>query len=488
MKKLALSLIVCLSAMVGAKAQVIVQNDGFWDGDHILVANVQKSGLVTLKGRNLDNEHISLTLKKSEKVKGEYTLQKGEGEAPYGCKWGCKVKYIRQGDTKFLAFYVDDNTIGQAVVMTTDNLINNTDQQACAEEEDPLSIISSRLLNQHHLGRIHPEMLQTMANDLRARQKRTIVEQTNLQMINYFISSGRAASDIEGDGCEEDAMQQNPELNKIINVRNADEFVAALGSNRTVQIADGATLYLTDLLNTKEFFEKPGRAWRGEYYPERTGAEELAVSCQRYDGRQLDIVNMHNLTIKGGKSSSIIISPRYACVLNFYGCSGIRIENLTLGHTEEGYCEGSVVYVEGCEDITIADCDLYGCGTYGIEGNKNNGLVMERSIIRDCSYGIMCLRGCQSFTFRNCDFYRCRDANLIDTDEACLFLSFENCRFAQNQGDLFANRGEVTLSGCKIYHTYPNGSGYGLLQYKGKNTSWDISDKPLTERVIGPRK
>ena len=210
--------------------------------------------------------------------------------------------------------------------------------------------------------------------------------------------------------------------------------------------------------------------------------------CGRFDGRQLDLVNVHNLTVKGGKGCSIIVAPRYACVHSLYGCSNIRLENLTLGHTEEGYCEGSVIYVEGSEATVIADCDLYGCRTYGVEGRNCHGLVTERSIIRDCSYGIVSLQACQYFTFRNCDIYRCREFGLIEADEECIGLRFDACRFAQNTGALFANRGIVTLDDCEIYHAGDAGSGAALIEYKGGKTRWSAEDKPLTKHLIGPSK
>ena len=351
-----------------------------------------------------------------------------------------------------------------------------------------MSLVSSWLMNQHYLCSLTHNDLQVLANELRSIKPRTIIEQTNLQLISYAIAVGLSSGGDEPREDEFEAQSLNPEMDRIITVSNEREFISALGSNRTIQIKDGTTLYLTSLLDEKEFFEAPGRAWRSDYYEERSGSEELVVSCERFDGRQLELTNMHNLTIKGGKDCHIIVAPRYACVLNFYGCTNIKVQNLTLGHTEEGYCEGSVIYMKSSEAVKISDCDLYGCGTYGIEASECHGLVMERSIIRDCSYGILWLRGCQYFTFRNCDFYRCRDFGLIETDHSCPFMRFENCRFAQNRGALFTNMSEITLSGCEIHHADDYGFGTENIKYAGSETTWSSDDKPLSKRIIGPSK
>lgn len=489
MKKVSLALALCIITFIGAWGQTIIQNNKFWDGKYLYVAKVQKAGIVELEGMDINGTHSTLKLKKDAKRKGEYILQKGNGDAPYGCHWGSRVRYIRQSGMYFLAFYVEEHTIGQTLVLTPDNIVNCTNQQRRVENEcDPMSIVSDWLMNQHYFLSISNNDLKYLANHLQAIKHRTVIEQTNLQLISYAIAMG-VGEDGE-DTCKEELEAQplNPEMEKIITVSNEREFVTALGSNRTIRIADGTTIYLSNLLNEREFFEVPGRDWRSDYYEERGSSDELVVSSSRFDGRQLELTNMHNLTIKGGKNCHIIVAPRYACVLNFYDCTNIKVQNLTLGHTEEGYCEGCVIYAQGCEAINISDCDLYGCGTYGLEASQCHGLVMERTIIRDCSYGIMQLRGCQYFTFRNCDFYRCRDFGLIDADHACPFLRFEACRFAQNYGALFANRSEIILDGCEIYHIDNIGSGAELIKYEGKKTTWEEYDSPLSKRIIGPSK
>ena len=275
---------------------------------------------------------------------------------------------------------------------------------------------------------------------------------------------------------------------KEISVASAREFIDALGSNRTIIIKEGCELNLTPILNNKELFRRAGYLWTNDYYEERETAGELKVSCNRFDGRQLDLIGLRNLTIRGGNGCRIIVEPRYAYIMSFYRCSNIRLERLTLGHTEEGYCEGGVINAVGSENISIANCDLYGCGTYGLETDRCKKVTMERSIIRDCSYGIMQIANTEDCVFTDCDFVRCREFNLIAVANST-GTRFTRCRFAQNKGELFDLDSPIRVESCEIHHPKDQRQGNIDSEYFGygdQNTTWYRDDEPLLERSIGP--
>ena len=120
---------------------------------------------------------------------------------------------------------------------------------------------------------------------------------------------------------------------------------------------------------------------------------------------------MKNLTIrsKDGKTKNHTISavPRYADVLTFENCSNIYVTHITLGHTQEpGYCAGGVLQFRSSQSGLVEDCDLYGCGTWGVWGENSLGLQVINNLIHDCSYGGVNLCTCQNVrvdgnTFRN---------------------------------------------------------------------------------------
>lgn len=198
MKRTILTLIVCLAAFMTAQAQTILRNNKFWDGEMLYTAQPGKGGIVVLKGTDIQGNTCSLTLKKKGKRAGEYTLQRNGDEAPYGCLWGCRVRYIRQSGMNFLAFYVEEHTIGQTLVLTPDNVVDCFNQQRCVEEENnPLDLTSSWLMNQKFLKGLHPEVLQGMLNKLQKSKKKTIIESTNQQLIAYVLAMELYASDVE---------------------------------------------------------------------------------------------------------------------------------------------------------------------------------------------------------------------------------------------------------------------------------------------------
>ena len=60
-----------------------------------------------------------------------------------------------------------------------------------------------------------------------------------------------------------------------------------------------------------------------------------------FDGLYPMIKGIENFSIDAEVGAFVLIEPRYAYVLEFLNCKNIKISNLTLGHTDSGYC---VVY------------------------------------------------------------------------------------------------------------------------------------------------
>lgn len=157
-----------------------------------------------------------------------------------------------------------------------------------------------------------------------------------------------------------------------ITVKNADEFLAAIGPDREI-IVDCP---LIDLSTASTYGTVSGEYYRWE---------------DPYDGPQLVIQNVTNLTIRGkdGKDVNVISTvPRYAYVLAFEGCRNITVRDLTVGHTKEpGYCMGGVLQFQNCGGVTVAHTGLFGCGTIGVDAWNSTGLLIQENDIYECSYG-----------------------------------------------------------------------------------------------------
>lgn len=246
---------------------------------------------------------------------------------------------------------------------------------------------------------------------------------------------------------------------QTIHVTTADELLNAIGSDRTI-VLDAEGFDLTEALLA-----------RPDLYVEDVdlaGPDQHVYYCDQFDGPELHVSNVHNLTIELGEdmgASVILIHPRYAYVIHFEMCSGLFIKDITFGHTEEGYCDRGVLGFDACEDVTVRGCDLFGCGTEGITVSSCRGFLFEDSKIRDCTYHTMHVIESSSVYFIGCQFFRNREfsqVNIVESED----VSFYNCIFANNQGPLFFINSPVTFNNCVILHEEDSlGEGWEFVEF-----------------------
>ena len=125
------------------------------------------------------------------------------------------------------------------------------------------------------------------------------------------------------------------------------------------------------------------------------------------DGWELEIDGVDNLTIRAEKPGvEIVTRPRYACVLKFDSCRDLTLAGFTCGHTDgAGVCTGAVINLSGCRNVTIEGCDLYGCGTYGLELDRSRSVHAVNTTIRDCSSGALSASASADVLLDNCTVY-----------------------------------------------------------------------------------
>lgn len=243
-----------------------------------------------------------------------------------------------------------------------------------------------------------------------------------------------------------------------VRVTNGKEFLRALASNTHIVIPKGTKIMLTEALNDEALRTELKMEEINTYQPNvdlYNRVEQLGY-YDNFDGNQLVVAGLTNLTIEGEgevlNGPSIIVTPRYAYVLYFLCCENVNLINLTLGHTEEGYCEGGVVMLDHCSEVRISGCDMYGCGTEGIGASASQMIQCFNSYIRDCSYQIMTLTRCSDVKFSNCEFFRNKEFSLVNISGSSE-VQFIKCKFYDNRGPLFsiANARPV-LDECVVRH------------------------------------
>ena len=520
-------IVLCLCALCGMQAQTIKSGQKFWDGSVLYTASIDEYGTVMMDGIGPHEGGFRFHLSKDLSKEGRYSLSADAPDAilPVRGQLGWTVDYIRQEGMYFLAIRKPNGDVCHTLVLTPDNLENCMAQEKWAEEQPVGDIITGMLLNTTYLSRFDKARLRLLRNEILARHgwkfqsqdlkdyfggqswykpvadnntiKLNIIEQTNIQL----LKSEEAVPDDERGympkpedfpgGLADDG--RGPEMidgEEVYVVENEEQFLDNLRPGRTVYIADNVHLNLSRVLENEKFFKnRPGRRWTSDASA-IVSKEGQVVSESETDGRQLALVNMSGLIIKGGKNASIEVDPRYAYCLYFINCDHCEVRNLTIGHTELGTCSGGVIGVRGGRQNVVKDCDLYGCGTYGLDLIETTDFGLMDSNVHDCTYGIIQMRSCMAVRFDRCDFFNNREYDLVESwgSEG---VSFQDCRFFANWGDakLFNLDNTFYLSGCKIYHPTENLGSVDMADQSGKKNLFHPNplDTSIMSRGLGPK-
>ena len=176
----------------------------------------------------------------------------------------------------------------------------------------------------------------------------------------------------------------------VVTVKTVDEFLDAIAPNTMILLEPG-TYNLTEASD----------------YAQRTDSEYYAWS-EMGDGHQLVLRGLEALGIRGsGKLvTSIVTDPRYANVLLLQNCNNIVLEDFTAGHSEGmGECSGGVVYLEGCDNVSMNRLGLYGCGTVGLTAELCANVTLTDSDIYECSSSAAILLTSKNITISGCRIY-----------------------------------------------------------------------------------
>ena len=239
----------------------------------------------------------------------------------------------------------------------------------------------------------------------------------------------------------------------VIQVKNVNEFVKAIGSDRTLILEKGAYI-LSDV------------------DPQKRGRNFAFIKA--FDGYELHIFDVMNLKIVGkgtapDQGSGIVTKPAYGDVIVFKNCKDITIENIAAGHVvEKGYCQGDVFVFENCIDITLNKTLLFGSGIQGILASDTVNLKCIDSRIEECTYHILSLHNCRNASFENCEFKQNKTLELINIYKSSE-VNFVDCRILGNTGNILfyiENSNDVSAINCLIQDN--------VLQYFSANRSLNL--------------
>ncbi len=200
-----------------------------------------------------------------------------------------------------------------------------------------------------------------------------------------------------------------------------------------------------------------------------TVTNKNATYSDVYDGQEIIFSNIKNCIVCGAGtgSTSLVIEPRYANVLNFSGCTNITVKKLTAGHTTaQGECVGGVLrFLGGTQNVTVKSCELYGCGTYGVVSDNAGNIAVSDTVIRNCTYGAVSATDTAGLSFNSCSLHDCAAYALIDLMK-CSDVLFSSCKIFNNKASSpyysflsFVDCNNVTFKSC----SFTDNSMYSLL-------------------------
>ncbi len=197
---------------------------------------------------------------------------------------------------------------------------------------------------------------------------------------------------VAGPALEKEEASHVPDPTDALRVSSIDELLDAIAPNTLILLEEGEY----DLSSASTY----GEADPSPYYswnPKDKGGYELSIH------------NVDNLNLFGAgmDKTTITAEPRYANVMKFVDCHGLTLSDLTAGHTEEsGFCQGGVLCLETCSDVSVLYCGLYGCGTIAVYGEDCNNLSVADSHIYECSIHALYVVGCRNVRVTDNEVYR----------------------------------------------------------------------------------
>ena len=241
----------------------------------------------------------------------------------------------------------------------------------------------------------------------------------------------------------------NEKGQRVVYASNTDELINAIGSNTEI-ILEGKTYDIN--------------------------RDENNVSLG-----QLYIGPVENLTIKGQNGTRIVSDSGSDVVLDIWGCKNLVIENAVIGHDlpkKPHYeCDLEIGVINGWySEITLNNCDIFGCGWMGIEA-AGCDLTVNNSKIRDCSSYIADITNSQKKWNADGTFEEIPLTSEIVKDPKC---EFNNCQFYGNGYALpfvvalkyVGDEKKIIFNNCVIRDNY-NPNFCGDLDHSKVYCEWD---------------
>lgn len=260
-----------------------------------------------------------------------------------------------------------------------------------------------------------------------------------------------------------------------IHVTNAKELLEAIAPGAEIVLEPG-DYDLTEAVEDKAFIAKLKNIELGEY------------------GDELYVKNIDGLILRAERkgTAEVYVTDGFIDVMCFERVKNLIIENIVFGHRiEKGHCDASVIHLEYCENVALNNVEMYGCGTYGIEGYNLTGLICTKCNVHDCTYGMVDLYRASDVLFDTCVFNKNKGFTMIDGTYSSIV--FDNCTLAESAEDTnlvaYDTNMTVLFKGCtfgevETQNIKKYGYAYGNIAFDDKcKYDTDVMSVPVKETV-----
>lgn len=100
----------------------------------------------------------------------------------------------------------------------------------------------------------------------------------------------------------------------------------------------------------------------------------------------IELWGHNDIWILGEEGTTLICDSQIENVMWIVNCDRITVSGFTATHTEpseDERCSGNVFGIDGCDDITIENCEINGCGAIGVYTFLVDGIVLRNNFIHD---------------------------------------------------------------------------------------------------------
>lgn len=133
--------------------------------------------------------------------------------------------------------------------------------------------------------------------------------------------------------------------------------------------------------------------------------QELVIPYGTYTLEQgLKLTGRRNFTITAQPGTRILVDDVMEDVISIESSDSIRIENLCLRHVEplkEYECHGACIRFNGCRNVVVENCELNGCGAFGVAADNTDDLLVRGCYIHHNSFTALYLSDCNRVTVVN---------------------------------------------------------------------------------------